>query len=658
MSVEAQTVEYAYTGDGVSTIFPFPSKFLSNSDLIVGFNGVLQLSGYTVAGAENNLGGTVTFATAPANGVRVLLLRKPPPSQLIDFVNGQSVLENTLDNGLDKLTMIVQYLLRGYARSIKVGDLNTSPPDGTFDLPGPSARADKWLRFGPSGEVNLDAPGPVFAITGGTTFSNRLAATLATVAAGVGAFTLAGYNTPGDGGAGTYIRLSAPPGVVRPWHIQTLDGAYWELTEQISITPEMFGAKRDNATDDGPAWNTAIAYANEKGGREVVGLPGSYKIATRLELLSNVKLRSLLKHESSLVAAASIAGGHVAFADRQSHVTVEDFNIIGNYAGSGQSNHGIIVYGGAYIDIRGNIFQNIEGCAVLINGSFGVATQRVTVRENYISGCYWGVTVFKYGIDVQIKDNVIDGARNHAILVDDATTSDNPANSDPLFKPAPNFRVAITGNIITNAATSSIGAGIAASGTKNLTIANNQIKVVGVSGAGGAVGIVCNSGQAYYNDTTDITITGNQIDTIYMGPAIQMAGANRFAITGNNIHSVGLGAGASSMSVVQILDDNASGFHTSSGIVEGNTLIGNAAATIGVYFGAGAYYCRCGSNNFVGLVTDVRNDDGGGSNMISFTGRGTLPPHIAGWHGRLWVDNSHKVWVSNNAAWVGVGTQT
>ncbi len=155
MTVAASTAKYVYTGDGTSVAFPFPALFLANNDLLVGVDGVLQLSGYTVSGAGNPSGGTVTFSTAPANGVTVVLLRKPAFQQLVDFVNGQTVLEGTIETALDRLTMMAQYLLDAISRSVRVGDLDTATSAEDLELPAANVRANQFLAFDADGNIGV-----------------------------------------------------------------------------------------------------------------------------------------------------------------------------------------------------------------------------------------------------------------------------------------------------------------------------------------------------------------------------------------------------------------------------------------------------------------------------------------------------------------------
>lgn len=172
MPVEAQTVEYSYLGDGVSTVFEFPSRFLSNADLFVALNGVLQVAGFVITGAGTDNGGEVTFTIPPGNLVRVMIVRNPSPSQLIDFENGQTVLEGTLDNALDKLTMIAQYLLRSVRRSVRIADATyTAEASDLLELPAAAGRGYKLFAFNSNGRAELVDRTPYDNIAAATTFS-------------------------------------------------------------------------------------------------------------------------------------------------------------------------------------------------------------------------------------------------------------------------------------------------------------------------------------------------------------------------------------------------------------------------------------------------------------------------------------------------------
>lgn len=180
MPVEAGTSEFTYLGDGVTKTFPFPSRFFTSDDLSVGLNNVEQSSStYTVTGAGSATGGSVTFTVAPAAGVEVLLLRRAEASQLVDFVNGQTILEGTLDNALDRLTMLVQYLLRLSGRTVRISDLDISLD---MTLPAKADRVSKLFGFDANGKPVMVVPIP--ADNGVATFDAIVDATAAGKAIG------------------------------------------------------------------------------------------------------------------------------------------------------------------------------------------------------------------------------------------------------------------------------------------------------------------------------------------------------------------------------------------------------------------------------------------------------------------------------------------
>lgn len=71
-------------------------------------------------------------------------------------------------------------------------------------------------------------------------------------------FYTLGYYEPGDGGGALYVRASSEPS--HEGKLPTNGGSvWWELREAI-VTPQMFGAKGDNVTDDHAAIIAAIEY--------------------------------------------------------------------------------------------------------------------------------------------------------------------------------------------------------------------------------------------------------------------------------------------------------------------------------------------------------------------------------------------------------------
>lgn len=108
MAVPNTTYQTSFTGDGVTTVFGFTWTATSVSQIQVYINGVLQVSGYTVALSNITNGGTVTFAAAPINGAVGLLQRQSDLLQTTDLLNNASLPADAIEAMIDKLTIIAQ----------------------------------------------------------------------------------------------------------------------------------------------------------------------------------------------------------------------------------------------------------------------------------------------------------------------------------------------------------------------------------------------------------------------------------------------------------------------------------------------------------------------------------------------------------------------
>lgn len=124
MTVSSQNSRIEQLGDGTTTAFAVNFYFLENSDLKVFVNGVLQTitTNYTVTGAGNPAGGTVTFVSAPANGVEVVIFRDPAITQGLDYIDNDPFPAESHERGLDKLTMIAQRAKDLVSRALRLGD--------------------------------------------------------------------------------------------------------------------------------------------------------------------------------------------------------------------------------------------------------------------------------------------------------------------------------------------------------------------------------------------------------------------------------------------------------------------------------------------------------------------------------------------------------
>lgn len=153
MTISTTTSRAQYAGNGVTTIFSFPYRFLANGDLEVTLfdaagtpDPQTLTTDYTVLGADNDAGGSVTMLVAPAVGETLVIRRVVALTQETDYISGDSFPAETHERALDRLTMADQQLQEQVDRSI------TLPlDDETFSGALPAIVASRFLRVNDTG---------------------------------------------------------------------------------------------------------------------------------------------------------------------------------------------------------------------------------------------------------------------------------------------------------------------------------------------------------------------------------------------------------------------------------------------------------------------------------------------------------------------------
>lgn len=191
MTVLTTVNKQFYTGNGVTTVFGFPYRNLLGTDIKVYLDQELQSSGYSVQTDTDGVGGTVTFVTAPADDVQILLLRIVDFTQEAALPNEDDFQQITVENALDKLTIECQQLKEQVDRSVGSSLFSTT----TFDLTLPEPEEGKVLGWdeddGVWSIINYDLiPGPTgptgpIGLTGATGATGLTGATGPTGATGV-----------------------------------------------------------------------------------------------------------------------------------------------------------------------------------------------------------------------------------------------------------------------------------------------------------------------------------------------------------------------------------------------------------------------------------------------------------------------------------------
>lgn len=157
MTVSTTANRIGYTGDGVSTVFTFPYLFLSNSDLKVYVDGVLLVSGVSVAGAGSASGGSVTITPAPAAAAKIQILRVPDFLQSTDLVANDPFPAESVERMADKPFLGLQYVYDLVTRAVRLPD-GEEAVDGIMTLPLKTSRASKLLGFDSGGNLSIVTP--------------------------------------------------------------------------------------------------------------------------------------------------------------------------------------------------------------------------------------------------------------------------------------------------------------------------------------------------------------------------------------------------------------------------------------------------------------------------------------------------------------------
>lgn len=144
MTVSGTTFRNEYDGNAVTTTFTYGFRLLSDTHISIYVDGVLKTltTHYSVTSVGSDTG-SIVFVTAPPVGTaNVVFVRSVPLTQETDYVENDPFPAQSHENGLDKLTMIVQQQQEEIDRAVVF-----PPTSSTAGITMPEPSVGKYLGW-------------------------------------------------------------------------------------------------------------------------------------------------------------------------------------------------------------------------------------------------------------------------------------------------------------------------------------------------------------------------------------------------------------------------------------------------------------------------------------------------------------------------------
>ena len=126
MTVSTEVDHNEYTGNGVTTSFPYTFRIFKKSDLVVqvvdldeNLTELILDTDYTVTGAGGYAGGNVVLTAPLSNGYQISISRELPVTQETDLRNQGKFFAEVHEDAFDKLTMLIQQVRSWFSLALR-----------------------------------------------------------------------------------------------------------------------------------------------------------------------------------------------------------------------------------------------------------------------------------------------------------------------------------------------------------------------------------------------------------------------------------------------------------------------------------------------------------------------------------------------------------
>ncbi|MDR8077849.1 hypothetical protein KPA96_19530 [Burkholderia cenocepacia] len=291
MTVASDVQDVTHDTDGVTVVFPIPFYFLRDADVRADRIDALGVAvplvfgtDFTLTGAGNPAGGSLTTVNVIAAGYKLHIYRDVPATQETQFQQNDPFPSKTTERALDKLTMLSQRAFGLISTGIRYpfSEFGTNAV-----LPAAAARGGKALVFKSTGEVGISLQNWKEP----QTILDEAKATAEAIAAGI---------APGSG-TGTFIQDGAGA-VVRTFQSK--------MREPVSVKD--FGGVGAGA-DESSAFSLAAAKVGPNG---QVSVPaGNW----RIETTPTTPITWLVDAQATFTGAGALSGRIIKFGNNGAH---------------------------------------------------------------------------------------------------------------------------------------------------------------------------------------------------------------------------------------------------------------------------------------------------------------------------------------------------
>lgn len=264
MTVSTEVDHNEYTGNGVTTIFPYTFRIFQKSDLVVqvvdldeNITLLVLDTDYTVTGAGGYTGGNVILTTALANGYQISISRELPVTQETDLRNQGKFFAEVHEDAFDKLTMLIQQVRSWFSLALRkptfVANYYDAQNNYIRNLRDPARPQDattkSYVDAQDAANFNrtLRVSEPVSALPSASFRANKM---IAFDSAGNPIVVL----PPSGSASDVMIELAKPTG---GRHIGLEQGGTIQ-DAVFAVTPQAYGAVCDGVADDSEAFQALL----------------------------------------------------------------------------------------------------------------------------------------------------------------------------------------------------------------------------------------------------------------------------------------------------------------------------------------------------------------------------------------------------------------